>query len=85
MEKNQKLQEIFQLTDSKKITDVFISEMGIIIKTLAPSKWIQLNKKNRTKLSREAIETVNEADKLLNTATNTLNNNSFRAAKAMQH
>ena len=81
---SQVFNEIFNEDDPNIITDKYINEMNRIINTLAPTRRIQVNKRNKTKLSDEVKEAIDKADAQKTIATNSQDREEYRLARNLQ-
>ena len=85
IENNQKLQSIFSTSNPDFIADTLTNEIDIIVESVAPSKLVQIQKKDKLKITGETRTKIDEADKAVTHATKTLDQNDFRKARNLQN
>ena len=85
IENNPNLMNIFSLTNPNDIAETLTNELEKIIEEIAPSKRVQINKRNKKKLNADTNEAIKEADTALTLATNTLATDDFRNTKHLQN
>ena len=76
--------DIFSEKDPNKITDMYTNEMNRIINTLAPTRRVQISKRNKYKLSDEVKEAMHKADIQRTRATVMQDRDEHRHAKNLQ-
>ena len=85
IENNLKLQGIFSTSEPDTIAETLTTEIDNIVESVAPSKIIQIKKKDNLKITGETRNKILEADIAVTKATRTLEQNDFRHAKNLQN